>query len=136
MRWIPADSSRIGSCANAAPAAIDAAAPRSARVFSFILDTAGENKKGRESSPALVSSRDSYFFISSFLASFLAFLAFLSPFLSPFFISAFLSSFIGLAPAWDAARGAPLEAANAVATRMEIGFVMFSSLCGLWYRLR
>src|SRR5205809_2392989 len=116
MRWIPADSSRIGSCAIAAPAAIDAAAPRSARVFSFTLDTVGENKKGRESSPALVSSRDNYFFISSFLASFFAvFLAFLS-FLSPFFISDFLSSFIGWAPAWDAARAAPLETANTVAT--------------------
>src|SRR5206468_6021423 len=125
MRWIPADSSRIGSCANAAPAAIDAAVPRSARVFSFTLDAVGENKKGRESSPALVSSRDSYFFISSFLASFLAFLAFLSPFLSPFFISAFLSSFIGWAPAWDAARAAPLENANTVATRLAVSLLMF-----------
>src|SRR6266699_3142927 len=105
-------------------AAIHAATPRNARVFSFTLGMVGKNKKGRESTPALVSSRDNYFFISSFLASFLAFLA---PFLSLFFISDFLSSFIGWAPAWDAARAAPLETANTVATRMEISFLMFSS---------
>src|SRR5712671_698234 len=95
-------------------AAIHAAAPRNARVFSFTLGMVGKNKKGRETTHALVSSRDNYFFISSY-------------FISLFFISDFLSSFIGWAPAWDAAKAAPLETANTVATRMEISFLMFSS---------
>src|SRR5712691_9359628 len=102
-------------------AAIHAAAPRNARVFSLTLGMVGKNKKGRESTPALVSSRDNYFFISSFFIS----PFFISPFLD--FLAAFLSPFFGWAPAWDAAKAAPLETANTVATRMEISFLMFSS---------
>src|SRR5258705_2710009 len=124
---MPADNSRIGNSANATLAAINAAAPRNAGIFLLTFDAWSVKIKRQGTEPSLPWSRreTTYFFISSFLASFLAvFFAFFSAFLSPFFISAFLSSFIGWAPAWDAARAAPLETADTVATRMEIRFLM------------
>src|SRR3977135_2007617 len=123
---MPADNSRIGNSANATLAAIDAAAPRNAGIFFLTFDvwSVKIKRQGTESSLPWSRRETTYFFISSFLASFLVFLAFLSAFLSPFFISDFLSSFIGWAPAWDAAKAAPLETANAAATRMEISFLM------------
>src|SRR5258708_19623400 len=104
-------------------AAIHAAAPRNARVFSFTLGMVGKNKKGRESTPALVSSRDNYFFISSFFISpffispFLDFLAaFFSPFLSLFFLSPFFSSFFPSPPPSPPPQPPPLTTPTPPAT--------------------
>src|SRR5258706_15737953 len=127
MRGIPADNSKIGNCANATLAAINAAAPRNAGIFFLTFDAWSVKIKRQGTEPSLPWSRreTTYFFISSFLASFLAvFLAFLSAFLSPFFISDFLSYFIGWAPAWDAGRAAPLETADTLATRVAVSILM------------